>query len=113
MTTDGNEMEVLDETSSTLATTSASPSPGPALLRYVEDPRELLAGNAVRLLKNGAETFPAWLAAIDSARDRVSLEMYIFNDNNIDQQFASALIRAVAHGVHVRLLYDYMGCRDT
>jgi cardiolipin synthase len=87
--------------------------PEAALLRYVEDPRELIAGNAVRLLRNGAETFPAWLAAIDSARERVSLEMYIFNDDKIGRRFADALGRAVARGVQVRLLYDYVGCRDT
>jgi cardiolipin synthase len=83
------------------------------LLRYVEDTRELIAGNAVRLLRNGTETFPAWLAAIDGARDRVSLEMYIFKDDHIGRRFAAALKRAAARGVDVRLLYDYVGCRDT
>jgi len=84
-----------------------------ALLRYVEDPRELVVGNAVRLLRNGAETFPAWLGAIEAARERVSLEMYIFHDDGIGRKFADALMRAAARGVHVRLLYDYVGCRDT
>jgi len=84
-----------------------------ALLRYVEDARELVGGNAVRLLRNGAETFPAWLAAIDGARDRVSLEMYIFNDDAIGRRFADALIRAAGRGVSVRVLYDFVGCRDT
>jgi cardiolipin synthase A/B len=81
--------------------------------RYVEDPRELQGGHAVRLLRNGEETFPAWLAAIEAARSRISLEMYIFNDDAIGRKVADALIRAARRGVEVRLLYDFVGCRDT
>jgi cardiolipin synthase len=82
-------------------------------LRYVADARELVAGNRVTLLRNGFETFPAWLAAIDAARERVSLEMYIFADDGIGRRFAEALMAAAARGVTVRLLYDFVGCRDT
>jgi cardiolipin synthase len=84
-----------------------------ALLRYVEDTRELIAGNAVRLLRNGVETFPAWLEAIAAARERISLEMYIFSDDAIGRKFADALIAAAGRGVYVRVLYDFVGCRDT
>ena len=82
-------------------------------VRYIEDPHELQGGHAVKLLRNGAETFPAWLAAIEAARARISLEMYIFSDDAIGRQFADALIGAAARGVEVRLLYDFVGCRDT
>ncbi len=82
-------------------------------LRYAAEPRELVGGNRVTLLRNGLEVFPAWLAAIDAARDRVSLEMYIFRDDGIGKKFAAALTRAAARGVTVRLLYDFVGCRDT
>ena len=89
-------------------------SSGRALAVYpVEDPRALVGGHAVRLLRNGSETFPAWLAAIESARSRISLEMYIFSDDGIGRRFAAALGRAAKRGVEVRLLYDYAGCRDT
>src|SRR3982751_5800596 len=81
--------------------------------RYIENPRELLGGHAVRLLRNGVETFPAWLAAIESARLRISLEMYIFSDDTIGRRFSDALIGAARRGVEVRLLYDFVGCRDT
>lgn len=80
-------------------------------LRYVEEPEALLCNNSVRLLRNGGEAFPAWLAAIDRARVRVSLEMYIFDDDTIGRRFAEALVRAAARGVEVRLLYDSVGCR--
>jgi phosphatidylserine/phosphatidylglycerophosphate/cardiolipin synthase-like enzyme len=66
--------------------------------QYVEDPRRLMSGNAVRLLRNGEDAFPAWLAAIDSARVRVSMEMYIFNDDAIGRRFADALSRAARRG---------------
>jgi cardiolipin synthase len=84
--------------------------PGPS---YIEDPARLVAGNAVRLLRNGREAFPAWLAAIDAARARVSLEMYIFSDDTIGRRFAAALVAAARRGVAVRLLYDFVGCRET
>jgi cardiolipin synthase len=95
---------------------TASPNSSPqsrALVRYVEEPRALIAGNRVALLRNGAEAFPAWLAAIDAAQSRVSLEMYIFSDDAIGRRFAEALSRAAQRGVEVRLLYDFVGCRET
>ncbi len=73
----------------------------------------LVAGNSVKLLRNGAEAFPAWIAAIDNAKRRVSLEMYIFSDDGIGRQFSEALARAAQRGVEVRLLYDFVGCRET
>ncbi len=83
------------------------------MLRTIEEPRSLIAGNSVRLLCNGAEVFPAWLAAIDSASDRISLEMYIFAADRIGSRFGEALMRAARRGVRVRLLYDFIGCRST
>jgi cardiolipin synthase A/B len=94
------------------ASLNSSPSPR-ALARYMEDPRALVAGNRVALLRNGAEAFPAWLAGIEGASARVSLEMYIFSDDAIGRRFAEALSRAAQRGVEVRLLYDFVGCRDT
>jgi cardiolipin synthase len=80
-------------------------------LRYVEEPETLLSGNSVRLLRHGAEAYPAWLAAIAAARDRIAMEMYIFNDDRIGRRFAEALSLAARRGVAVRLLYDSVGCR--
>jgi cardiolipin synthase A/B len=102
--------EITDEFSGTDALALPAPST-PA--RYVEDRRELLPGHAVKLLRNGVETFPAWLDAIEAARSRISLEMYIFSDDAIGRKFADALSRAARRGVEVRLIYDFVGCRDT
>ena len=81
------------------------------VLRYIEDPETLLCNNAVRVLRNGSEAFPVWLAAIDAARSRISMEMYIFNDDKVGRRFADALSQAAQRGVEVRLLYDSVGCR--
>jgi cardiolipin synthase len=79
---------------------------------FIEAPTDLITGNAVRLLRNGEEVFPRWLEAIDAARSRISLEMYIFNDDLIGRRMGDALGRAAERGVQVRLLYDFIGCRD-
>jgi cardiolipin synthase len=39
--------------------------------------------------------------------------MYIFSDDTIGRRFAGALLAAAGRGVAVRLLYDFVGCRDT
>ncbi len=81
--------------------------------RYIEDPHELLGGNAVRLLRNGAETFPAWLEAIASARRYVYFETYIFRSDRTGQQFVETLCERARAGVKVRFLYDWVGSFGT
>ncbi len=69
----------------------------------------LREGNAIRLLKDGAENYPAWLEAIDAARERISLEMYIVHGDAEGQRFAEALARKAREGVRVRVLCDWLG----
>ena len=69
----------------------------------------LVAGNAVRLLKDAAENYPAWLEAIRGARERIHLEVYILADDAIGRQFAEALVAKAREGVRVRLVYDWLG----
>lgn len=70
-------------------------------------------GNAIRLLRSGAEYFPALIAAIDAARHSVHLETYIFNLDDTGHRVVDALRRAVARGVKVRVVLDGFGCSDT
>ena len=51
------------------------PSGGFAMNRYT-------AGNAVTLLRSGAEYFPALLAAIEGAEREIWLETYIFAEDD-------------------------------
>ncbi len=66
-------------------------------------------GNTVRLLRDGAENYPAWLAAINAAQGSVHFENYIFRGDGIGRQFAAALAARARDGVQVQVLYDWMG----
>lgn len=66
-------------------------------------------GNSVRLLRDAAENYPAWLEAIAAAQSFVYFEAYIMDDDVSGRRFADALIERVRAGVTVRLLYDWLG----
>jgi cardiolipin synthase len=67
-------------------------------------------GNHVRLLRDGGETYPAWLAAIGAAANTIHLENYIIQDDHVGRDFAAALLAAAQRGVGVRIIYDWLGC---
>lgn len=69
----------------------------------------LREGNHVRLLKDAAENYPAWLEAIAAARRSIHIEMYIIHEDDQGRMFADALIERARQGVQVRLLYDWLG----
>ncbi len=69
----------------------------------------LVTGNGVRLLKDSAENYPAWLTAIRGAKRRVYFENYIIRDDEIGSEFAAALKSKAREGVRVRVIYDWMG----
>ena len=71
----------------------------------------LLAGNAVDMLIDGDEGYPAMLDAIDGATRTVALATYIFDVGVIADRFLDALERAVKRGVQVRVLVDGVGAR--
>ncbi len=70
------------------------------------------AGNELTPFVDGDGAFTAMLAAIDSARRRVWLEVYIFAHDSLGQRFLSALTAAAARGVDVKLLVDAVGSSD-
>src|SRR5204862_2881967 len=63
----------------------------------------LRTGNRVRLLKDAAENYPAWLEAIEAARRTIHFEMYIIHEDDQGRLFADALLRKARDGVRVRL----------
>jgi cardiolipin synthase len=69
------------------------------------------AGNAVTLLRSGAEYFPALTRAIAEAEREIWLETYIFADDPTGREIADALIAAARRGVSVRVLVDGWGAR--
>lgn len=70
---------------------------------------ELITGNDVQLLVDAAENYPAWMAAIESAEERIFFESYIIHGDEQGQLFADALIKKAKEGVEVKLIYDWLG----
>lgn len=69
----------------------------------------LTVGNRVLLLRDGPATYQAMLAAIEGARDHIHMETYIFDDDEVGQRFAVALIAKQRAGVQVNLVRDSVG----
>ena len=70
---------------------------------------DLVTGNAYDVLDNGDHVFPAMLEAIDSARERVSFETYVYEKGEVADWFTAALERAAQRGVDVRVIVDSVG----
>jgi cardiolipin synthase len=72
---------------------------------------DLIPGNRLTLLQNGAEYFPALEAAIDHARREIFLESYIYEYDATGRQISAALERAARRGVTVHVLLDGFGSK--
>lgn len=73
---------------------------------------EFLPGNRLTLLNSGSDYFPALLAAIGGAQTEIYLESYIFADDEIGHEVASALCQAAERGVLVNVTVDGFGARN-
>jgi cardiolipin synthase len=69
----------------------------------------LVHGNAVRLLRDARENYPAWLEAIGAARRFVHFESYIIHPDEVGFRFVEALVEKAREGVPVRVVYDWLG----
>lgn len=70
----------------------------------------LLGGNQVRVLRDAAENYPAWTAAMEQATRSIHMEMYIVHDDGVGRRFVALLAARARAGVTVRILYDWFGC---
>ncbi|WP_459616168.1 cardiolipin synthase ClsB [Bordetella sp. 2513F-2] len=70
-------------------------------------------GNAVELLQNGADFFPALCHAIDAAHASVHLETYIFVLDRTGRRVLASLEQAARRGVKVRVVIDGFGSAGT
>jgi cardiolipin synthase len=71
-------------------------------------PVELDDGTTVQLYKDG-EALQAAFEAIESAKQRICLEVYIFASDGTGCAFADLLSRKAAEGVRVLVMYDSFG----
>lgn len=66
----------------------------------------------VRLLRDGAQAFPAMLDAIRTASHEILLEMYWVGNDAVGTRFRDALAARAAAGVRVNVIYDAVGSLD-
>lgn len=74
----------------------------------------LVAGNSLRLLRDGEQTFDAMFAAIRSAKHHVNLEYYILeNVEHKGTKLADLLVAKRQEGVQINIIYDSFGSIST
>ncbi len=73
----------------------------------------LIYGNRTTLLFDGPQAMGAMQNAIRGAQDSINLETYIFDQDELGQQFAQLLIEKQMAGVQVNILYDSIGSLQT
>ena len=72
---------------------------------------QLTRGDRYVVHTNGEDAFPAMLAAIAAARDRISFESYIYEDGDVGDRFTAAFEAAARRGVRVRMVLDAVGSK--
>ena len=82
---------------------------GPHLLTEAEQPWFHVGTDRVRLLRDGAQTFPEMLEAIRRAQSEVLLEMYWIGADSCGERFRDALVSRARAGVKVKVIYDAVG----
>jgi len=65
--------------------------------------------NAVRLLLDAGENYPAWRKAIDRAEHYILFESYLIVDDSLGRAFADALAAKARAGVRVCAVFDWLG----
>jgi cardiolipin synthase len=66
-------------------------------------------GNRARILINGDEIFPAFVAAIAAAKTSVNLLTYVYWHGDIAREIADAICERARQGVEVNVLFDAVG----
>lgn len=66
--------------------------------------------NEVTIYTSGYDFFPSLLRDISRAQKHIHIDIYIFEDDELGNLIADALIERAEHGVEVRVIYDDVGC---
>ncbi|RMA66058.1 cardiolipin synthase [Ulvibacter antarcticus] len=72
----------------------------------------LTENNSVKILVNGESKFPKVFEILETAKNHIHIEYYIFNDDEIGREFIEILIKKAKEGVKVRFMYDDFGSRN-
>ncbi|MDQ3367031.1 MAG: phospholipase D-like domain-containing protein [Myxococcota bacterium] len=81
----------------------------PALRPYSRTEVRWRAGCEVTVLRDGAQTYPAMLEAMATARHTICLETYILAADATGDRFKAVLIERAQAGVAVRVIFDAVG----
>ena len=73
---------------------------------------QFLSNNQIQLLRNGEEYFPALITAIDSAKQTVYMQTYIYEIDKAGTLIGNVLKQATKRGVRVNVLLDGFGCKN-
>ncbi len=65
--------------------------------------------NAVELLLDAAQNYPAWLEAIEGAKKSIRIETYIIDNDAVGRRFVDALCAKAKAGVAVYAVFDWLG----
>src|SRR5579883_787488 len=65
--------------------------------------------NELQLYDYGCDLYEDMLAAIDSAKEYIYLETYIWKDDEIGRKFKEHLAKKAAEGVEVYVVFDWFG----
>ncbi|HEY8386959.1 MAG TPA: cardiolipin synthase [Parasegetibacter sp.] len=85
---------------------------GPLVKLLVRDSRTpLTINNEVEILQNGENKFEAVWKALESARNHIHIEYYIFEEGKVAEKLKDILLRKCSEGVEVRIIYDDFGSR--
>jgi cardiolipin synthase A/B len=79
------------------------------LMPYARSPLRWRTGCEVAVLRDGAETYPAMLAALAAAQHSICFETYILAADRTGDRFKEVLIERARAGVAVRIIYDAVG----
>lgn len=76
-----------------------------------EELSPITRNNSTEILINGEEKFPKVIEVLESARQHIHMEYYIYEPDRIGRKIAEILMRKAREGVDVRFIYDDFGSR--
>jgi cardiolipin synthase len=73
----------------------------------------LTKGNKITLLTDGPATYAAMFKALQTAKNHINLESFIFEDDEVGRKFSGLLRQKQAQGVQVNVIYDALGSKTS
>jgi cardiolipin synthase len=72
-----------------------------------------MGGNDLELLVDGKATFDAIFRYIEKAEHYILIQFFIVHQDGLGTRLRDLLLKKAAQGVHIKFLYDEIGCHKT